>query len=80
MISSKKQRPDRGRSKTWAPQPCAHQGIDLCFVELVGESLDEVWLLARGDAVVQGLVGDAPLGELALEPFVAPRDTSIRRG
>jgi hypothetical protein len=51
-------------------QSLAHQGIDLVFVELVGESLCHFRLRARGEAVVEGLEGDATLRELSFEPFM----------
>jgi hypothetical protein len=52
-------------------EPLAHQDVDLLGAEPVGQGLGSGWIGTGGDAIVQGLEGDAGMAELALEELVA---------
>ena len=59
-----------GKGMGQARQPLPQQGFDLRRRQPVRERLQVPGLRAGEDAVVESFVGDAPLGELALEVFV----------
>jgi len=52
-------------------QPFAQQSIDLLAIQPIADALQRLGVLARQDAVVQRLEGDAALAQLALGVLVA---------
>jgi hypothetical protein len=65
-----------GEGVRQALEPFAQQRIDLPGTEGVGKALQSLRVLARENAVVQGLEGQAPLGQLALKELV-PIDAEL---
>jgi hypothetical protein len=65
-----------GKRVRQARQPLAPQGLDPRGREPVAQRLEQPGLRAADNAVVQRLVGDAPLGELALDVLV-PIETEL---
>ena len=58
-------------------QPLAQQGVDLRRRQSVRDFLHPRGIGAREDAVVEGLEGDAFLGQLLLEVFVIKMSDSL---
>ena len=61
-----------------AAEPLPHDSVDFRGIQGVGDALDPRRLFRGPDAVVERLVGDGALRELAFEPFVAV-ETDLHR-